>query len=96
MNVLAPTLHDARAPLNMVSLIAYLHHVLLENTLAADGGADDEGSPIDKTDDWSGNDSVAKETDEPCSVAGDSFAGTVFCCSATQTSTPGGCAYGFW
>ena len=94
MKELTPTSHDARLHLIMVSLIAYLHHVLLENTLAADGGADDEGSPIDKADDWSGNDSVTKETDKR--RAGDSLAETVFCCSATQTSTPGGCTCRFW
>ena len=91
MKDLTPALHDAGAPLTMVSLIAYLHHVLLENTLATDGGADDEGSPIDKADDWSGKDSVAKETDKRFSDVG-----AVFCCSATQTSTPGGCALSFF
>ena len=79
----------------MVSLIAYLHHVFVENTLAADGGTDDEGSSIDKADDWSDNDCGAKETDKPSSVAGDSDVETVFCCSATQTSTPGGCTLSF-
>ena len=80
----------------MVSLIAYLHHVFVENTLATDGGTDNEGSPIDKADDQSDNDSGAKETDQPSSVSGDSFVETVFCCSATQTSTPGGSTSSFW